>query len=860
MDGVFFAKRDAEAYVRISVANQPIANITSAAPSAQAQAAADALAESLTPAALAGALDAAKTAYRAELVSGFHALMTRGRSLDLMELAFRYLVTCPDQISHLIPSFFLLFRSSPSLLACLNHINALLVDYILDHLSSPSVTDELDELFPLYQDELNTALAMSASSDFIHLRELMGSQLASMYDEKKGRFRLNATTVATLRKLHSMTRFLILSVGTDAAASVTDVQLALLDWLAPHAPELAALTELAVTASKSRVGSGFDGGPGAAFSAAIKNTPSSSAFPGSVPGGGGGPTGGGPESAEPVFVPRKHIGAFSGPGALLGLDGSIKPTSGFLYPMVETMTALPGSGPSYALYASVMAGFEGESDGTDNIISLPHSVNHAIRSAGTPVAIAAEGVSLQYAVDSGLDEVLKDMWMELFTGEVLPPNPYPSICLRLKRGMLMHDMYTESDDELSSFLLSPISQVDLKHSVWSAVDDDAAVFGTFAAVRLASPSSVFSLLQELAEAAHSNIIRKLGSSTLSVSTGLGGKAALYGKLYKYVTSVTVVENYYVAGPDFFEALELFVRNVFSNILFLHEETSHLVRRISVASARWTPSNMKANVKDFIRATSRAVESRKPITLELLFIVGRSYVLMTKEYRFHHLVAGTSSGSESAHYAPDDKVSHYFALYFSAEKASAAAAHADLGDERDPEAKRNVKAVSAQLRHAMGEDLANHREADALEKLAMFLAVRKQDELLPSLARVLNSPVARVRSLAAMARVLRTIVKDWDSLRLGVRMNIVASMIHELSFRLTALLSGSRGVFLQGAATSIQADLDQLLDANKNPSFSKASLPIIERIRSVLFALERSILFTMLQLEDGLSHLLKRIAK
>ncbi|KNC49588.1 uncharacterized protein AMSG_05626 [Thecamonas trahens ATCC 50062] len=811
LHGVFFSKRDAESYVRKCLGTSGARSVEAAQADADgtatraAQLAAEAAAAAQSPVVFQNALEAATHAQREEIMTRLHAALPRGDVLAVFYLALLYMLTLPSAAAApLMPSLYHLFRSSAARLAAINEINALLSAIVSDCLADPRLGSELGLLFGAYADELIHVLAMSASSEFVHVRTRVADTLAGVLRQPKNR--VHTGTAVVLARLATTTKLLSIAVATDAAAAGQDVQTALLDWMRSHTELLNRLTEDAAAAAAARVSTGIDAGSGAKFAAAAAaprgtaqadadDRPSSSV----------------PEPRRAAVPDRPRAARARGTGELFGMDGGVRGGG----PRSE-LPSLPSSADepaSVVLWHEVVASLAAEPSVERHVIYVAEAVKRNMRTAATPVAIAREGVLLQYVVDTGLDNVLKEMWMELFTGELLPPNPYPHVVQRLKRGLLMFDIYAETDEQVRAFLLQPTTLVDERTQVYCAAEADAVVYGTFAAVKLASPAAVRALLVELGDAANAQIIPTLGNASATISTGLAGRTCLYGKLYKHVTSLHVVENYYVSGPEFFEALELFVRNVFSNVVFLHDESPHVVRKLALGASEWTPSAMKANLKDFIRATQRAVEAADGVVLDLLFVVGTQYVKMAKEFRFHHVVGSGDAGTD--HYAPFDIVDLYFTVYFSAEKASTAVGYAELNGRID--ARSNIKAVGSALRRSVGDAMAEHDVVTALERLVQYLVVRGETALLPALARVLNSPVARIRHLASMVGVLRSLIVEWGSLRLGVRLNVVAAMIHELTYRLNEFLQSEKGVYMQGTGAYVEHLLSGLVDPIKHPS-------------------------------------------
>ncbi len=69
-------------------------------------------------------------------------------------------------------------------------------------------------------------------------------------------------------------------------------------------------------------------------------------------------------------------------------------------------------------------------------IPPPHLTPHfQVRSGGLAERIATEGVMLQYAVDTHMDQLLAALWLQI-TQPPMPVNPFPKLMnlIRRERG------------------------------------------------------------------------------------------------------------------------------------------------------------------------------------------------------------------------------------------------------------------------------------------------------------------------------------------------------------------------------------------------------------------------------------------
>ncbi|PNH08736.1 hypothetical protein TSOC_004689, partial [Tetrabaena socialis] len=98
----------------------------------------------------------------------------------------------------------------------------------------------------------------------------------------------------------------------------------------------------------------------------------------------------------------------------------------------------------------------------------------AVRGGALAERVSAEGVMLQYAVDSKLDELLATAW-QFVTDPPMPLNPYPKLMHLLRsRAVKMELWHDDPEDALSSYLLNELTLVRPPAFIYAAYPPPAA--------------------------------------------------------------------------------------------------------------------------------------------------------------------------------------------------------------------------------------------------------------------------------------------------------------------------------------------------------------------------------------------------
>ena len=151
----------------------------------------------------------------------------------------------------------------------------------------------------------------------------------------------------------------------------------------------------------------------------------------------------------------------------------------------------------------------------ERVIHVASEHERNVRMHGIPIAIAREGVLLEYCVNTGVDEVLAGTWQAIFDADIIVPNPYPFIVHRLRSAMYRFALFKETDAELLLSVLNEIKRVDEGGFLYTD-RETRTLYGLYTAVRLASPDAVQQMLPLIADVANNDNTLRIGSNRLQV--------------------------------------------------------------------------------------------------------------------------------------------------------------------------------------------------------------------------------------------------------------------------------------------------------------------------------------------------------
>eukprot|EP01006_Ploeotia_vitrea_P016807 TRINITY_DN47708_c0_g1_i1.p1 TRINITY_DN47708_c0_g1~~TRINITY_DN47708_c0_g1_i1.p1 ORF type:complete len:751 (+),score=314.88 TRINITY_DN47708_c0_g1_i1:249-2255(+) len=298
------------------------------------------------------------------------------------------------------------------------------------------------------------------------------------------------------------------------------------------------------------------------------------------------------------------------------------------------------------------------------VIPVLESIKSNIKRHKVPVNLAREAVFLQYSVDTELDKFLYGVISELLFDTIMRDNPYGLIVDRLKSMCVKFEGWKDSDAVLLDRLDNK-PNVTHQHTGVSACssevelpqDDQGAyarwvtlagqrgvvafkgserystsLYGSYAAVQVADPGYLIDLVSSANGNAfgHKVHVETGRSYRMSQCACACHDAPLRGRMSTggadmFDPSTLFVERcFFVEGPTFKQAINLYAQAVTKYWVWLNDDTANVVQRVMVGDTAFDVSQLKL-ARYRHRVTQEivtAAANRLPIYVEGLFLLGR----------------------------------------------------------------------------------------------------------------------------------------------------------------------------------------------------------------------------------------------
>ncbi|KAG1662271.1 hypothetical protein FOA52_002160 [Chlamydomonas sp. UWO 241] len=274
----------------------------------------------------------------------------------------------------------------------------------------------------------------------------------------------------------------------------------------------------------------------------------------------------------------------------------------------------------------------------DWVLDVQSLEQSQVRSGALASRVASEGVMLQYAVDTHLDQLLGTVWLTI-TKPPMPLNPFPRLMNMIRSHAAKMELLREGMDDCLELLLNDVTLLQLPSWLYSArpspnamralrkattvgagrvapVDEESwVVYGSYCATALSDARALQALRGSLGDVLEprtwhaggyeGEVIPSLvGDASLSnamrlddfpawsaaVRSGmLGSKRNILPAAFEHPRFYTVEgeEHHLVCGPRRKEAAEAFAREVVNGLHALHERASpaHVVHSLQLL---WDP--------------------------------------------------------------------------------------------------------------------------------------------------------------------------------------------------------------------------------------------------------------------------------
>ncbi|XP_048752215.2 uncharacterized protein LOC125663853 isoform X2 [Ostrea edulis] len=263
--------------------------------------------------------------------------------------------------------------------------------------------------------------------------------------------------------------------------------------------------------------------------------------------------------------------------------------------------------------------------------------------------IKVEGVLMQYAIDSHLDETWHSFLTILQNKESLPPNPYPTLISLLRKQAMKMDLIYQPKSHImkSLFQTSPSSeekkgrQEDKQSDVYIVNGVDA--HGLLSSVYVLDTGGFAPIYEAIQPLIYDKTAERRKQFTISVSTAMSGPGILYGKTQPYLKKVDLHEHYYIQGPadQRDNAIQIFASMVETHILELIKKNTVPVLGMYFPTERWSWETIlnryeKGGFSAFASTICRHAQQKKTFYMKALVMIDWRYVTAEKYFLLHYL--------------------------------------------------------------------------------------------------------------------------------------------------------------------------------------------------------------------------------
>ncbi|XP_078338617.1 uncharacterized protein LOC111132219 isoform X2 [Crassostrea virginica] len=292
--------------------------------------------------------------------------------------------------------------------------------------------------------------------------------------------------------------------------------------------------------------------------------------------------------------------------------------------------------------------------------------------------IKTEGVLMQYAIDTHLDETWHNFLTTLLNKGHLPPNPYPSlISLLRQQAMRMDLLYQPKSDIVKSlFQISPVSEEkdakpeDKQSDVYKVNGVDA--HGLLSAVYILDNAGFVLISDAIQPLIQNRKAVKQKQFLINVGTALSGPSILYGKTQPYLRTIDLHDHYYFQGPAEQKdmAVQVFANMVETYVAELILKNTVPVVGVYLSSEHWSweaiiNRHEKEGFSEFSTVIYHHVLQKKPFYMKAVVLIEWRYVTVEKYFLLHYL---TDKFIEPELFYPESGITIYQSVFFTKERA------------------------------------------------------------------------------------------------------------------------------------------------------------------------------------------------
>ena len=430
-----------------------------------------------------------------------------------------------------------------------------------------------------------------------------------------------------------------------------------------------------------------------------------------------------------------------------------------------------------------------EEPGGEEVQVESYDIVAANEGARYPAGFVKESIGLKYAVDTGLDTVIKALYLEV-TKPPLTPNPYARIVTHLRTvGVMVEVPHEDPDDFIRTHMNrmvgygTPVTlyasrSTNFPHGVsfdddpdLDAASDLAPVHGCYSAVMFADQALLQRLRAELGPVIEARMWQK-GAYDADGISALRGSA--YTTKYKRAREilpeshlahkVEIIEHSLVSGPQEETARDHFAFNLLHHVHAIQEQSKHIVQSVRVpgrgAFQYQETLDDAGRVREAIAKAVNASEEEADVTVSICCsLQDQGYILIEKAFRFHF--HSTDKREAQRIYKREagtfwEPVTYSQVFLKEADALKWTRWYATRGNPEEPVHIKNCSAAlkKHRLRARAHEDYLEAMQISLLQNL-----IKQDFEAVPALMYSVNSAVREMTVLQALSKTIRVVLTE-----------------------------------------------------------------------------------------------------
>jgi len=385
----------------------------------------------------------------------------------------------------------------------------------------------------------------------------------------------------------------------------------------------------------------------------------------------------------------------------------------------------------------------------------------------------------QYVKEAGLDKATLGPVVKTLLGlDQLPANPYPYIVRSLRlieiRQLLWENLYVLRELEYQGSRPQLLNEDEQLAAL--RVNSDLTVYGLDRILRFVDPRAIGVVYDLVEEHIQAKVVTE-GEYKMQVSTALIGEWVFFKRVHPHPEYLNYRDMYYVEGPRLEKALNLFVSNVYADVMKCGDDMTQYVLgfRITVPSKSrygglgqhtWSLEELEKKKKAFVTELKTAIVSRRDAFLDYVGTYktsklkdGRANTTFMRCRRAYAFYYREAPGKPIKYFEPEPWQTLQEGIYFG---KNGGVRHYELCAEIGLASKRNTanpyhpasfKIHKAILTETITSTVARSDFMEGMVWALIVAAIEGREEPVKDIRRMLFSAAAPLRSLHAEAMTM-----------------------------------------------------------------------------------------------------------